>query len=392
MADVLLRKTREKRVFGGSPWLYRTEIERVDAPEGEPQPGDIVRVCNFRGAFLCKAFYNPNSMLTLRVLTTKDEPVDEAFFRRRIQAAWDYRRQFCDPDSCRLIYGEGDFMPGLIVDKYGDILAVQIMSLGMDRLRDMIVRLLCEIVAPRGIYERDDVPVRELEGLAQRTGLLYGEVPDSVRMVENGISFMVDVKGGQKTGFFLDQKENRAAIAPYCHGAYVLDCFCHNGSFALHAAKYGAANVLGLDISEDALVVARANAELNGLTNVRFEAANVFDALRAYKDEGRQFDMIILDPPAFTKSRRMIESAKRGYKEINLRAMKLLKNGGYLVSCSCSQHVTPDIFYGIIKEAAYETRRNVRVIENRTQGKDHPILMASEETQYLKCIIMQVFN
>ena len=391
MAEIVLRKTREKRVQSGHPWIYQTEIERVDDPAGEIELGDIVRVVNSKGVFVCKALYNPASMIALRVLTVRDEPTDEAFFRRRIEAAWEYRKRLCDVNSCRLIFGESDYLPALIVDKFADILVVQLLCLGMDRLRDMIVRLLVDVVKPRGIYERDDVPVREREGMKQLTGLMWGEVPDRVEMVENGIRFLVDVKHGQKTGFFLDQKENRAAIAPLCPGARVLDCFCHNGTFALNAAKYGAADVLGVDISEEALEVARENAALNGL-DVRFEAHNVFDLLRQYQGEGRQFDLIVLDPPAFTKSRKMVESAKRGYKDINLRAMKLVRDGGYLVSCSCSQHVTPDMFVDILREAAYETRRRVRIIELRSQGRDHPVLLGSDETRYLKCVIMQVYS
>ena len=391
MAEIVLRKTREKRVQSGHPWIYQTEIERVDDPAGEIEPGDIVRVVNSKGVFVCKALYNPASMIALRVLTVRDEPTDEAFFRRRIEAAWEYRKRLCDVNSCRLIFGESDYLPALIVDKFADILVVQLLCLGMDRLRDMIVRLLVDVVKPRGIYERDDVPVREREGMKQLTGLMWGEVPDRVEMVENGIRFLVDVKHGQKTGFFLDQKENRAAIAPLCPGARVLDCFCHNGTFALNAAKYGAADVLGVDISEEALEVARENAALNGL-DVRFEAHNVFDLLRQYQGEGRQFDLIVLDPPAFTKSRKMVESAKRGYKDRNLRAMKLVRDGGYLVSCSCSQHVTPDMFVDILREAAYETRRRVRIIELRSQGRDHPVLLGSDETRYLKCVIMQVYS
>ncbi len=391
MAEIVLRKTREKRVQSGHPWIYQTEIERVDDPAGEIAPGDIVRVVSSNGAFVCRALYNPASMIALRVLTVRDEPTDEAFFRQRIEAAWEYRRRMCDVNSCRLIFGESDYLPALIVDKFADILVVQLLCLGMDRLRDMIVRLLVDIVKPRGIYERDDVPVREREGMEQRTGLMWGEVPERVEMVENGIRFLVDVQHGQKTGFFLDQKENRAAIAPLCPGARVLDCFCHNGTFALNAARYGAADVLGVDISEEALAVARENAALNGL-DVRFEAHNVFDLLRQYQGEGRQFDLIVLDPPAFTKSRKMIESAKRGYKDINLRAMKLVRDGGYLVSCSCSQHVTPDMFVDILREAAYETRRRVRIIELRSQGRDHPVLLGSDETRYLKCVIMQVYS
>ena len=267
MATVTLRKTRETRVRGGHPWIYASEIEKVD---GAFENGDIVDVHDFRGKFIGRGFYNPLSQISLRILTRNDENCDRDFFARRIQDAWDYRKQLCDPDSCRLIYSESDFLPGLVVDKYADVLVLQSLSLGIERIKDMIADLLMEIVKPMGIWERSDVPVRRLEGMEQTTGLLRGEVPDLVEMKENGILFGVDVKNGQKTGFFLDQKENRAAIAPLCPGARVLDCFCHNGSFSLHAAKYGAKSVLGVDISEEALVVARENAARNGFTNVTF--------------------------------------------------------------------------------------------------------------------------
>ena len=388
MAKAVLRKTRESRVRSGHPWVFASDIERI---EGSFEPGDVVDVVSSHNTYLGRAFYNPKSQISLRMLTTHDEPVDEAFFRRRVQEAWDYRKLFCDPASCRLIFSESDFLPGLIVDKFGEYLVVQSLCLGIEKWKQSIVRDLAEIVHPKGVWERSDVPVRRLEGLEQTTGLLYGEVPDSIDMVENGLRFVVDVKNGQKTGFFLDQKENRAAIAPLCKGARVLDCFCHNGSFSLHAAKYGAKSVLGVDISEEALEVARLNAENNGLSDVvTFEAHNCFDHLRELTDAHEQFDVVILDPPAFTKTRAAVESALRGYKEINLRGMKLVRKGGFLVTCSCSQHVSPEQFRDMINQAARDSKTKLRLVENRTQGHDHPILPASPETQYLKCMILQV--
>ena len=389
MAKVTLRKTRETRVRGGHPWIYASEIEKV---EGDFENGDIVDVADFRGKFIGRGFYNPLSQISLRVLTRNDEPCDRDFFAGRIRDAWDYRQRLCDPMSCRLIYSESDFLPGLVVDKFGDVLVLQSLSLGIERIKDMLCDLLMEIVAPAGIWERSDVPVRRLEGMEQTTGLLRGEVPDRVDMVENGIHFLVDVKRGQKTGFFLDQKENRAAIAPLCPGARVLDCFCHNGSFSLHAAKYGAADVLGVDISEEALEVARENARINGLDNARFEAHNCFDLLRELTDAGERYDLVILDPPAFTKNKAAVQSAIRGYKEINLRGLKLVRPGGFLVTCSCSQHVSPEMFQDVICQAARDAKKRVRLVEYRTQGRDHPILPQSVETKYLKTMIMQVME
>ena len=389
MATVTLRKTRETRVRGGHPWIYSSEIEKV---EGAFENGDIVVVKDFRGKFIGRGFYNPLSQISLRILTRNDEPCDRDFFAKRIREAWDYRKLMCDPDSCRLIYSESDFLPGLVVDKYNDVLVLQSLSLGIDRIKDMIADLLMEIVQPRGIWERSDVPVRRLEGMEQTTGLLRGEVPDLVEMKENGIIFGVDVKNGQKTGFFLDQKENRAAIKPYCKDAKVLDCFCHNGSFSLHAASFGAKDVLGVDISEEALVVARENAARNGLTNVRFEAHNCFDLLRELTDANEKFDLVILDPPAFTKNKAALQSALRGYKEINLRGLKLVRPGGFLVTCSCSQHVLTDMFQDMINQAARDAKKRIRLVEYRTQGLDHPLLPQSIETKYLKTMILQVME
>ena len=389
MATVTLRKTRETRVRGGHPWIYASEIEKVD---GEFENGDIVDVADFRGKYIGRGFYNPLSQISLRILTRNDEPCDRHFFARRIQDAWEYRKLLCDPMSCRLIYSESDFIPGLVVDKFGDILVLQSLSLGVDRIKDMLCDLLMEIVRPAGIWERSDVPVRRLEGLEQTAGLLRGEVPDQVEMTENGVRFLIDVKHGQKTGFFLDQKQNRAAIAPLCKNARVLDCFCHNGSFSLHAAKYGAAEVLGVDISEEALAVARENARINGFDNVRFEAHNCFDLLRELTDAGEQYDLVILDPPAFTKNKAAVPSALRGYKEINLRGLKLVRPGGFLVTCSCSQHVLSDMFQDVVCQAARDAKKRIRLVEYRTQGYDHPILPQSIETKYLKTMIMQVME
>ena len=389
MATVTLRKTRETRVRGGHPWIYASEIEKVD---GAFENGDIVDVADFRGKFIGRGFYNPQSQISLRILTRNDEPCDRVFFARRIQDAWDYRKLLCDPMSCRLIYSESDFLPGLVVDKFADVLVLQSLSLGIERIKEMLCDLLMEIVQPSGIWERSDVPVRRLEGLEQTTGLLRGEVPDEVDMVENGIHFLVDVKHGQKTGFFLDQKQNRAALEPLCRDARVLDCFCHNGSFALHAAKYGASSVLGVDISEEALAVARRNAEINGFDNVTFEAHNCFDLLRDLTDAGEKFDLVILDPPAFTKNKAAVQSAIRGYKEINLRGLKLVRPGGFLVTCSCSQHVLPEMFQEVINQAARDAKKRIRLVEFRTQGYDHPILPQSVETKYLKTMIIQVME
>lgn len=387
--NVYLRRGREQRVLGGHPWVFRSDIEREDgAADGLP-----VRVLTSAGRFLAMAVYNPRSQISLRILSRRDEPVDGAFIRGRVRRAVDYRRRFADLNSCRLIFAESDGLPAVIADKFGDVIVVQILCLGMERFKGDIVDALVKELSPRGVYERNDVPVRELEGLSQQTGLLWGEVPDRVEMQENGVRFLVDVKEGQKTGFFLDQKENRAAIAPFVPGMRVLDCFTHTGSFALHAARYGAAEVTGVDISEHACACALENARLNGVEDrVRFECANAFDFLRAQQTAGEQYDVVILDPPAFTKTRSAVEGALRGYKEINLRGMKLTRDGGYFITCSCSQHVTPDLFRGMLMDAQKDAHVQLRQIEWRTQGRDHPILLASPETQYLKCGIFQVFK
>ena len=385
----VLKPGKEKRVYSGHPWVFRSDIDRV---EGVFTPGDIVDITSARGKFLAKAFYNPQSQIALRIMTYRDEPVDRDFIFRRIRDAVDYRRSFADLKSCRLVYGESDRLPALIVDAFGDVLVLQCLALGMERFKKDVVDVLVEELHPAGIWERNDVPVRKLEGLEMTTGLLYGQVPDRVEMEENGIRFLVDVKEGQKTGFFLDQKENRAAIAPFVKDKKVLDCFTHTGSFALHAGHYGAKEVIGVDISEYACEFATENARLNGLEErVCFVTANAFDLLAEQSRAGMTYDVVILDPPAFTKTRGAVDSAMRGYKEINLRALKMVVPGGYLVTCSCSQHVLPEMFRSMVLDAAHDARVQLRQVEFRTQGRDHPILPAARETEYLKCGIYQVF-
>ena len=388
-AKAVLKPGKEKRVYSLHPWIFRSDIDHVD---GSFTPGDIVDIVSAKGRFLAKGYYNPSSQIALRIMTYRDDPVDRAMIFRRVHDAVEYRRSFADLKSCRLIFAESDRLPALIVDAFDDVLVLQCLALGMERYKQDVVDALVEEIHPRGIWERNDVPVRRLEGLELSTGLLYGEVPDRVKMTENGVHFWVDVKEGQKTGFFLDQKENRAAIAPFVRGKKVLDCFTHTGSFALHAGKYGAREVIGVDISEYACEYAAENARLNGLENtVHFITANAFDLLSSQSRQGESYDVIILDPPAFTKTRSAVDSALRGYKEINLRAMKMICPGGYLITCSCSQHVLPEMFREMVNDAAKDAKVLLRQIEFRTQGKDHPILPYAKETEYLKCGIYQVF-
>lgn len=390
-AKAVLKKSKEKRVYSLHPWIFKSDIDHV---EGHYVPGEIVNITNDKGKFLAKGYYNPNSQIALRIMSYhEDEQIDRSLIQERIHDAINYRRTFADLKSCRLIFAESDRLPALIVDAFNDVLVVQCLALGMERFKGDIIDALISEMHPRGIWERNDVPVRKLEGLEMQTGLLYGEVPDRVEIMENGIRFLVDVKEGQKTGYFLDQKENRAAIAPFVKNQKVLDCFTHTGSFALHAGHYGASEVTGVDISEYACAFAGENARINNLDNrVRFVTANAFDLLSEQSRRGEKYDTIILDPPAFTKSRGTVDNAIRGYKEINLRAMKMIRTGGYLVSCSCSQHVLPDMFRNMINDAAKDAKVILRQAEFRSQGKDHPILPWAKETEYLKCGIYQVLR
>lgn len=389
MARAIIKKTRESRVYSGHPWIFRSDVVEVD---GRVSPGDVVEVASWRGTFLGKAFYNPNSMITLRMLTYRDEPVDAAFFARRARAAWEYRVRVADTGSCRAVYSESDFLPGLIVDKFSDVLVVQSLSLGIDRWKMAVVDELMALTGAVGAYERSDAPVRRLEGMEELAGLMAGEIRDEVLIEENGVKSIVDVKRGQKTGYFLDQKQNRAAVAPLCRGERVLDCFCHNGSFGLNAAAGGAREVVGVDISEEALRVAERNAGLNGINNISFVAGNCFDYLREAVSAREEYGVVILDPPAFAKNRASVEGALRGYKEINMRGMKLTADGGFLVSCSCSQHVSDGQFMDMLVSAARDSKVRLRLLEMRTQAIDHPILPAASETKYLKCAITQVIR
>lgn len=389
MADVYLGYKKGLRVENGHPWVYSNEIESI---EGSFEPGDIVDVYNFKKRFIGKGYINPKSQITVRIMTRdKTENIDIDFFRKRIKAAWDYRKKVIETSCCRVVFGEADFIPALIVDKYGDYLVIQTLALGIDVWKDTIVKVLNEIFEPKGIYERNDVPVRELEGLEQKKGFLSDPFDTIVETEENDVRFYVDIANGQKTGYFLDQKENRASIKNIVKDADVLDCFCHTGSFSIHAAHYGAKSVLGIDISESAVEFAKKNAVLNGYENIcKFEVHNTFDVLHEWVKEGRKYDVVILDPPAFTKTRSALNGAIKGYKEINLRAIRLVKPGGFLVTCSCSHFMYPELFMQVIMDAARDDRKTLRQVEFRTQAKDHPVLINSSETLYLKFIIYQV--
>lgn len=369
--------------------MYGTEIAET---EGDYSPGDIVEVTDFRGRFLGRGYINPASRILIRIMTrNRDEKIDRDFFRRRIERAWWYRQKLVkNSNAFRVVFAEADFLPALVVDKFGDYLVVQTLALGIDIHKETITDILREIIGPAGIYERNDVSVRELEGLPLHAGFIGGEFDSNVEIVENGLRFQVDLAGGQKTGYFLDQRENRMAMEDLCPGARVLDCFCHTGAFSVYAAHFGAREVLGIDVSGPALEVAAGNSARNGFSHVcGFREGNAFDELRALERAGEKFDLVILDPPAFTKSKRALEGAVRGYKEINLRAIKLLRPGGFLVTCSCSYHMGEDLFLEVINSAALDAGRSCRLVEVRRQARDHPMLLASPETHYLKCVILQ---
>ena len=373
----------------GHPWIYTNEIEGYD---GEYNNGDVVEVYNFRGSFIGKGYVNDISKITIRILTRdKNEEIDENFFRVRLKNAWDYRKKVIDTSSCRFVFGESDFLPGLTIDKYEDYYVIQSLALGIDRYKQIIVKILLEQYGAKGVYERSDSRIRELEGMEMQKGFLSEPFDTKIPIIENGVKYIVDIENGQKTGFFLDQKENRKAIHRICKGADVLDCFTHTGSFALNAGISGAKSVLGLDISDLAISAARQNAVLNNLDSVvKFECLNVFDVLHEWAKEERKYDVVILDPPAFTKSRDSVKGAVRGYKEINLRGLKLLKPGGFLVTCSCSHFMKPELFKETIQSAAIDAKKILRQVEFRSQACDHPILWNSDESYYLKFYIFQV--
>ena len=395
-AIVKIKKGEARALKGGGLWIYDNEIEKIT---GDYENGDLVYVHDFDDFYLGCGFINTNSKITVRVMSrVKGQEIDHEFITMRVNAAWEYRKTTVDTDSCRIIFGEADFLPGLVIDKFSDILVVQSLALGIDRMKIEIIEILTDLLAKdgikiRGVYERSDAKVRSNEGMERVKGFIGGEFDTKVEIVENGVKYLVDVAEGQKTGFFLDQKYNRAAVAKLCKGARVLDCFTHTGSFALNAGKAGAKEVIGVDASELGITQAIENAALNGLSNtVKFLTADVFDLLPEYEKNGEQFDVVILDPPAFTKSKSSVKNAIKGYREINLRAMKLVKDGGYLATCSCSHFMTPDLFAETIGQAAKNVKKRIRQVEYRTQAADHPILWAAEESYYLKFFIFQVIN
>jgi 23S rRNA (cytosine1962-C5)-methyltransferase len=388
MFTLSLARGRDARLLAGHPWIYRNEIARID---GEGEPGAVAEVRDSRGRFLGQAMVNLRSQIAARLLSRGEEPIDAAFFGRRLrEAVVRDGRSASGPGASRLVFGEADRLPGLIVDRYADLLVVQILTAGIERVRETIFSTLRDVVGPRALFERNDAPPRKLEGLDFRKGFVFGEGATGVWIQEGDLSFFVEVAEGQKTGFFLDQRENRQVVKGLAAGRDVLDCFCYSGGFTLSAAAGGARSVTGIDLSAEAIAWAGRSAERNDLASrCTFTVANAFDALRAFDREDRRFGLVILDPPAFTKGREALAGALRGYKEINLRAMKLLAPGGILVTCSCSYHVDPPTFLEMLRASAADARREFQLRELRTQAVDHPVLLAAKETQYLKCAILE---
>ena len=393
--EVTLKKGGGRELKAGGMWIYDNEIDTFS--DGVTD-GGLVELHDFDGYFMGIGFVNRKSKITVRMLSRHEKNIDEKFIEQRVRDAVDYRIKTVDTSSCRLVFGEADFLPGIVIDKFSDVLVVESLALGIDRLKPLIIEKLKQVLAEydmpvRGVYERSDAKVRLLEGMERFKGFIGEEFDTKVEIVENGVKYYVDVQDGQKTGFFLDQKYNRRAIGNLCKGAKVLDCFTHTGSFALNAGISGAASVLGVDASELAVNQARENAKLNGLEDsVHFQCADVFDLLPELEKKGEKFDVVILDPPAFTKSRNSIKNAVKGYREINLRGMKLVKDGGFLATCSCSHFMDPELFTKTIGEAARNVHKRLRQIEYRTQSPDHPILWAADESLYLKFYIFQVVD
>mgnify|MGYP000102473864 FL=1 len=396
MAIVTLKKGEGRTIKSGGMWIFDNEIDTIT---GRFKNGEVVTVHDFDGYPMGKGFINQNSKIRIRMMTRKpDQEIDEAFLKMRVKNAWEYRKTTVDTSSCRIIFGEADFLPGLVIDKYEDVLVVECLALGMEQFKEIIVNFLKEILAEdgikiRGVYERSDANERTKEGLSKVKGFIGDAFDTNVEIVENGVHYMVDVANGQKTGFFLDQKYNRLAMQRICKGKKVLDCFTHMGTFALNAGIAGAVDVTGLDISEYAVSQAEANARLNHLeNNVHFRQANVLDELPKLAQAGEKYDVVILDPPAFTKSREATKNAIKGYREINMKGLKLVKDGGYLATCSCSHFMTQELLAKTVKEAAKATHKRLRQVEFRTQAPDHPILWAADESYYLKFFIFQVVD
>lgn len=389
MHKVFLRNRISDRIQRGHPWVYANEVHKTS---GTIDNGSIVDVVTANGNFVGRGYYNQASQIQVRILTRDEkETIDPDFFYRRIKSCWEYRQKLGYIENCRLVFGEADGLPSLIIDKFNDYFVLQTMALGIDLWKDAIVDALQRIFAPKGIYERNDVPVRELEGMEQKKGFLSAPFPTEVVIRENGLQFIVDIVNGQKTGYFLDQQDNRREVQRIVKDANVLEAFCYTGTFGIHAAHYGAKKVLGLDISDFAIQTARRNATLNGLNHIcSFESVNAFDTLKQWSKEDKKWDVVMLDPPAFTKTRANIQKAITGYKEINLRAMKLVKKGGFLVTASCTNLVPPELFMQIIQMAAKDAKRTLRQVCFRTQAADHPIMFSIDNTNYLKFLIVEV--
>jgi len=386
MRTILLKKKEDRRIKRGHPWVFSNEVQALPA---DVVPGELVEVRDFAGGFIGRGYANPRSLITVRILTRTREEIDAAFLERRISRARDLRTGLGFGESFRAVYSEGDGLPGLIVDKYADTLVVQSLTAGIDGMLEMVIAALREAYGPKAIVLRNDVAVRELEGLAQEKRVVLGDAESLVTIEESGIRYRVDVLEGQKTGFFFDQRENRLALRDLVRGRRTLDCFCYVGAWALSAAKYGASEVIGIDSSEKAVALARSNAELNSLS-ATFETGDVFERLRELERRKERFGCIILDPPAFVKSRAKVREALKGYKEINLRAMRLLEPSGILVTCSCSHHIDEALFREMLIDATWSADRQARLLEMRSQARDHPALLAARETQYLKCAILMV--
>jgi 23S rRNA (cytosine1962-C5)-methyltransferase len=388
MKRVVLKRKISNRVVNGHPWVFNNEINLMD---DSVIAGDSVEVVSHDGKFIGYGYVNPKSVIPVRIISRdKSDKIDNAFFLKKIKAAWEYRKKIGYTENCRLVFGEADGLPQLIIDKFNDYFVIQTLAYGIDVWKDAIVDALNELFSPKGIYERNDVPIRELEGMQQKKGFLSEPFETKIMINENGLKFMVDIEKGQKTGYFLDQQDNRRAIQHIVKGADVLGAFCYTGTFEIHAAHYGAKHVLGLDISEAAVQQSIENAALNGLTNCSFQAINAFDALKQWTKEEKRWDVVMLDPPSFTKTRENIQKAISGYKEINLRGMKLLKPGGFLVTSSCTNLIQPNLFYQIIEMAAKDARRSLRQVVFQAQSPDHPIIRGLENTNYLKFLIVQV--
>lgn len=386
MYTVTLKRNEEKKVLNGYPWIFANEVQKI---EGKDKQGSVAEIKAFDGRYVGKGFINHHSKIIVRILTTKSEEINKDFFAKKIKIADEGRRELGYNDNYRVVFGESDNLPGLIVDKYGDKLSVQFLSLGMEVVKNDVIDILVKRFAPSAIYERSDVAIREKEGLPLKKGVIYGKDETQSVIVENGLKLIVDLENGQKTGYFLDQKENRDDLKFYVKDKTVLDCFCNEGGFSLCAKKYGAKEVTAIDISKTAIELVEKNAKLNDL-EINTRVADVFEALREYRKSGEKFGVIVLDPPAFTKTADTVKAGYKGYKDINANALKLVEKGGYLVTCSCSQHLTLPLFLQMIKESVFESGVRAKLVELRTQGKDHAVCIGYDESLYLKVAVIKV--